>query len=424
MDIIKLKGATEAEWTAIDPILKEREPGLTLNTDNLPIKIKYGDGIHKWSELPYFEGSGGSTLTPTDQILEWDETSSSYKPYADRKTTDPGYPYAYIGTTEPARNNRLNFDADLYATYVRSTAAGAESGLSGAMIFGKVKSGYYPSFAMRAVKLTSSTGYVSFYGKNESGDSRFLVVYIGSYDNTGNHLKIDNYLDTVTFQLSHILFPKISAKTTPVDADSLLLIDSADSSRTKKLAWVNLKIALQAYFDPIYGLFGSDVYKEINIGGLHTFRAGTNDPTIYSAGGLLIPIFSNSVTNEVFFTIVLPGNYKNGTNIIPVVHWMPMTSPTYSYSVVWQLEYEWVNVDAELTGTPTLMQTFHMTGTTGFKHLNHVMLAVTGTGKTKGSALICRFFRDPSHATDQYDGAAGLISVGIKYQIDSVGSSS
>lgn len=42
------------------------------------------------------------------------------------------------------------------------------------------------------------------------------------------------------------------AKTTPVDADVLLLQDSADSSIWKKLTWANTKATLKAYFDGIY----------------------------------------------------------------------------------------------------------------------------------------------------------------------------
>lgn len=42
------------------------------------------------------------------------------------------------------------------------------------------------------------------------------------------------------------------SKTTPIDADSLLLQDSADSSIWKKLSWSNTKATLKTYFDTIY----------------------------------------------------------------------------------------------------------------------------------------------------------------------------
>jgi hypothetical protein len=42
------------------------------------------------------------------------------------------------------------------------------------------------------------------------------------------------------------------SKATPVDADALLLQDSADSSIWKKLTWANVKAALKTYFDALY----------------------------------------------------------------------------------------------------------------------------------------------------------------------------
>lgn len=43
-----------------------------------------------------------------------------------------------------------------------------------------------------------------------------------------------------------------SAKTTPVDADTLPLIDSAASNVLKKVTWANIKATLKTYFDTLY----------------------------------------------------------------------------------------------------------------------------------------------------------------------------
>ena len=43
-----------------------------------------------------------------------------------------------------------------------------------------------------------------------------------------------------------------STKTTPVDADTLPLVDSAASGALKKLTWANLKATLKTYFDTLY----------------------------------------------------------------------------------------------------------------------------------------------------------------------------
>jgi hypothetical protein len=48
-----------------------------------------------------------------------------------------------------------------------------------------------------------------------------------------------------------------SAKTTPVDADTIGLIDSAASNVLKKLTFANLKAWLKSYFDTLYASIGS-----------------------------------------------------------------------------------------------------------------------------------------------------------------------
>ena len=50
-EIRPIRGSTE-EWQLNDIILEENEIGVELVSDNIK-RIKLGDGIHKWSELPY-----------------------------------------------------------------------------------------------------------------------------------------------------------------------------------------------------------------------------------------------------------------------------------------------------------------------------------------------------------------------------------
>lgn len=43
-----------------------------------------------------------------------------------------------------------------------------------------------------------------------------------------------------------------NSKTTPVDADSLPIVDSTDTSELKKSTWANIKATLKTYFDTLY----------------------------------------------------------------------------------------------------------------------------------------------------------------------------
>ena len=55
---IQLRRDTKLNWETTNPILSQGEPGLETNT----AKIKHGDGIHPWNELPYMiEGDKTAT---------------------------------------------------------------------------------------------------------------------------------------------------------------------------------------------------------------------------------------------------------------------------------------------------------------------------------------------------------------------------
>lgn len=60
-----------------------------------------------------------------------------------------------------------------------------------------------------------------------------------------------------------------AAKTTPVDADTVGLIDSADSSILKQLSWANIKATLKTYLDTLYvALTGNQT-----VAGIKTFSS-------------------------------------------------------------------------------------------------------------------------------------------------------
>ena len=56
---ILLRGGTDSEWSKEDPILMLREPGINTTTGGM----KIGDGIRRWSQLPYVFGGEDYDLT-------------------------------------------------------------------------------------------------------------------------------------------------------------------------------------------------------------------------------------------------------------------------------------------------------------------------------------------------------------------------
>jgi hypothetical protein len=81
-----------------------------------------------------------------------------------------------------------------------------------------------------------------------------------------------------------------TAKTTPVDADTVGLIDSAASNVLKKVTWSNIKAALKSYFDTLYspitsgGSF-SATGGNITTDGLYTVHTFTTSGTFSVSGG-------------------------------------------------------------------------------------------------------------------------------------------
>jgi hypothetical protein len=61
---IVLKRGTAARWTAVNPVLKQAEPGVETDT----LKLKIGDGSTAWNSLPYTGGSITLTTTGTSGV--------------------------------------------------------------------------------------------------------------------------------------------------------------------------------------------------------------------------------------------------------------------------------------------------------------------------------------------------------------------
>lgn len=58
-DLIQVRRDTQENWSTINPVLQLAEPGLETDTR----KMKYGDGVTPWNDLPY-----ASNLTPQQEI--------------------------------------------------------------------------------------------------------------------------------------------------------------------------------------------------------------------------------------------------------------------------------------------------------------------------------------------------------------------
>lgn len=80
-----------------------------------------------------------------------------------------------------------------------------------------------------------------------------------------------------TVQSPEVQVHAAASKSTPVDNDETLLVDSAASNALKKLTWVNIKATLKTYFDTLYAAAGAS--SEIT--GVVKDYIGTSAPSGY-----------------------------------------------------------------------------------------------------------------------------------------------
>lgn len=85
----------------------------------------------------------------------------------------------------------------------------------------------------------------------------------------------------------------LTSKTTPVDADSISIVDSADSNKQKKVSLTNFKAYLKTYFDSIYD------YPQISITTAVNITTATNDSGGRGQKGRNVAIINGSTAINI-----------------------------------------------------------------------------------------------------------------------------
>jgi hypothetical protein len=147
------------------------------------------------------------------------------------------------------------------------------------------------------------------------------------------------------------------------------------------------------------------------------------------SSGVYTYSFAGGTEQEVFFYVQLPHNWKEGSTIYPHVHWSPQTTGQ-SGTLVWGIEYSWVNYDAaspEAFPNTTLLTAvsaaINGTANNG-QHLITPFASLTpdNSQNKMSSVLMCRFYRKGGDAADTYNGNAAVLFVDFHYEIDAIGS--
>ena len=198
---IKLRRGTAAQWTSTNPVLAEGEFGAETDTR----KFKIGNGVTAWNSLQYWGGSGGGAADFTDL----GDVPASY--------TGQGGKYVKVKSTADG----LEFGTLTIA------AADLPTGIDAA----KIGNG-----------TVSNTEFQTLNGAEQPFTTALKTKLDG----------IEAGADVTDSDNVGSVLNAATAKTTPVDADTIPLSDSAAAGGLKKLSWANLKATAKAYFDTIY----------------------------------------------------------------------------------------------------------------------------------------------------------------------------
>lgn len=164
-------------------------------------------------------------------------------------------------------------------------------------------------------------------------------------------------------------------------------------------------------------VLATPVYDDIIIGASN-LKPGVGTPAFAQ---FIAPIYAlkflDNATNSVYGAFELPHSYKEGTALEVHVHWSP--SSTNDGNCVWKFNWAVENMEGGAFVKGAEMTATDAGGGVALAHQYASFSTIAGTDRKIGD-IICFELSRPTG--DAFTGDAFLHSIGVHYQIDTLGS--
>lgn len=193
--------------------------------------------------------------------------------------------------------------------------------------------------------------------------------------------------------MSEILITNLTAKTTPVDADETILVDSAASMDNKKVTWGNVKAAFKTYFDTLYLSISSasSTYLPLATYDANTILAATTDNT-----PVALTIGTNTVVGRVAGNITTLAVDADLTSVSASDDTVPSAKATKTY--------------ADLKA-PIASPTFTGTVTSPITNITGLQTNSAAINESKGADIASASTTDIGAATGNYVNVTGTTTI-------------
>jgi hypothetical protein len=291
-----------------------------------------------------------------------------------------------------------------------------------------VNSGYFLTTGNHNTFIGKDAGYTG----NTFTDNVFLGYQAGYYETGSNKLFVDNQkrTDETTARSNALIYGVFSANTAlqyltfnaNVGINTITPAYALDVSGTTRLGtntgWTEFETdgTLVMKNEAI-------VYNDIIIpsAGLGAAASAPDQEPLGDGTLIRAYAFNGAATMEQLYgQFEIPHDYRTGSTLEVHVHWSPTTTNTGN--VLWNFEY----ISAQMGGG-------YLTGLTilsysGSTDGNQWMHKYTSLGEINdsnmyiGAIIAFRLYRDPTIDIDTYPDDASLLSIGVHYEADTLGS--